>query len=159
MSKFKNIGTSQEKIDSLSLATGSSKFVDDFQFNDALQIAFLYSPHAHAIIKKLDASPALEMDGVVDVFYYDNVEQNLHTTAGQGFPEPSPYDALIFDNKVRYVGDRVAAVLAENKQIAERAANKIDVEYEKLDPIFDSEKALEPGAPLLHDKDKAYMPI
>jgi len=159
MPEFKNVGHSQEKIDSLSLATGSARFVDDFELQEALQVVFLYSPHAHAIITELDASEALDMEGVYDVFYYGNVKQNLHTTAGQGYPEPSPYDSLIFDKKVRYVGDRVAAVLAETKKIAEKALNKIKVKYNKLEPVFDSEKALQEDAPLLHDKDEAYMPI
>ncbi|MBU4444492.1 aldehyde oxidase, partial [bacterium] len=91
MNKYTIIGKSKEKIDSLSLATGASKFVDDFDLNDPLYLAFLYSPHAHAEILDIDDRDVRNITGVVDVFHYQNVKPVLHTTAGQGFPEPSPY--------------------------------------------------------------------
>jgi len=100
MTKYTIIGKSEKKIDSLSLATGSSKFVDDFKLKDPLYLAILYSPHAHANIVNIDDSVARELPGVIDVFHYKNVKPILHTTAGQGFPEPSPYDTVLFDTKV-----------------------------------------------------------
>ncbi len=158
MREFKSIGKNVRKIDSLSLATGEEKFVDDFPLDNPLHIKLLYSPHAHAIIKSIDTSPAVTMYGVVTILDYRNTPDTLHTTAGQGFPEPSPYDTRVFDKKVRFVGDRVALVAAETEKIAEEAISKIKVEYELLEPLFDPEHAMNPDAPRLHGDD-AYAPI
>ena len=75
-----------------------------------------------------------------------------HTTAGQAWPEPSPYDTYLLDNKVRFVGDRVAAVAAESRAIAEQALRLIEVDYEVLPAVFDMEQAMAPGAPVIHDE-------
>jgi len=158
MTKYTIIGKSEKKIDSLSLATGSSKFVDDFKLKDPLYLAILYSPHAHANIVNIDDSVARELPGVIDVFHYKNVKPILHTTAGQGFPEPSPYDTVLFDTKVRFVGDRVAMVAAESREIASEAVKLISVEYSALEPLFDPEKAMMDGAPRLHGSDR-FTPI
>ena len=86
----------------------------------------LFSPHAHAIIKSIDISTAEKMPGVVCILHPFNVgERVMHTTAGQGFPEPSPYDTTLFDEKVRFVGDKVAIVAAETHEEATAAAKKI----------------------------------
>ncbi len=158
MKNLNTIGKSKKKIDALSLATGSAKFTDDFYVKDPLFVSFLYSPHAHAKILNIDDKNAREINGVVDILHYKNVKQKLHTTAGQGYPEPSPYDTVLFDKKMRYVGDRVAAVIADNKQIADDAVKQIKVEYKILKPVFDSEEALEKDAPIIHDEN-SYMPI
>ena len=76
-----------------------------------------------------------------------------YTTAGQGHPEPSPYDTRMFDTKVRFVGDRVAAVAAESLAAARAAAALIAVDYEQLDPVLSIDAALAPGAPVIHDED------
>jgi putative selenate reductase molybdopterin-binding subunit len=152
MNNYTIVGKSVKKIDSLSLATGTGKYVDDFELKDPLYLALLYSPYAHANILSIDDSKARQMNGVVDVFHYQNVKPILHTTAGQGFPEPSPYDTVLFDNKVRFVGDRVAMVAAESREIAAEAVKKIDVEYQILESLFD------PDAPQLHGDD-CYAPI
>ncbi|MEA1986848.1 MAG: molybdopterin cofactor-binding domain-containing protein [Candidatus Marinimicrobia bacterium] len=159
MKKLNTIGKSKKKIDALSLATGSAKFTDDFEIKNSLFVSFLYSPHAHAEIKSIDDKDAKLMEGVIDVLHYQNVKkQKLHTTAGQGYPEPSPYDTVMFDKKMRFVGDRVAVVIAESKKIADDAVKKIKVEYDILEAVFDSEKALEKNAPRIHGEDR-YMPI
>lgn len=154
MKTYTIIGKSEKKIDSLSLATGASKFVDDFDLNDPLYLALLYSPHAHAEIIDIDDSEARKLPGVADVFHYKNVKPILHTTAGQGFPEPSPYDTVLFDTKMRFVGDRVAMVAAESLEIAAEALKLIKVEYKVLKPLFDPEKAMTAGAPILHGPDR-----
>jgi len=158
MSKFSRVGKSVVKIDSLSLATGSEKFTDDFFVENPLHISVLYSPHAHAKIEAIDDSEALKMKGVAGVYSCRNVKRVLHTTAGQGFPEPSPYDTVLFDDVMRYVGDRVAIVAAETKEIADDALKKIKVKYRELEPLFDPEKAMEKGSPRLHDSTK-YSPV
>jgi len=78
-----------------------------------------------------------------------------YTTAGQGWPEPSPYDTVLFDKKVRYVGDRVAAVAAETEEAALEALRKIKVEYKILPAVFSIDEALAPGAPIIHDEPDA----
>jgi len=82
-----------------------------------------------------------------------NTPTKRYTTAGQGYPEPSPYDNRMFDTKVRFIGDRVAAVAAETKEIAEKAAALIDVEYELLPAVLSIDEALAEGAPVIHDEE------
>ena len=144
---FKQVNTSVTKIDALQLALGKDSYVADFVPNDALIIKMLWSPHAHARIKKLDVSKAEKMPGVKAVLWYGNVPRIAHCTAGQGFPEPSPYDTFMFDKKVRFVGDRVAAVAAETEEQALAALEVIKVEYELLKPVFTLDEAMAPGAP------------
>ena len=153
------VGHNVEKVDALALACGGQLFTDDFPVPDALTGALLYSPHAHARITRLDVSKAEALPGVHVVLWHGNVPRVLHTTAGQGAPEPSPYDTALFDNKVRYVGDRVAAVAAETPEIARRALGLIEVEYEVLEPVFDARTADAPGAPVIHDEEDAWIPI
>ncbi|RKY95450.1 MAG: aldehyde oxidase, partial [Candidatus Hydrothermota bacterium] len=157
MKKFSIIGKSIKKIDALSLATGTEKFTADFKVEEPLHLAILYSPYAHAEIISIDISEALGLQGVVDVLYQENTPRVLFTTAGQGFPEPSPYDTYIFDKKVRFVGDKVAAVLAESPEIAREALKKIKVEYKLLKPIFDPENAMAKDAPVIHDDGEHAM--
>lgn len=158
MSDYTIIGKSEKKIDSLSLATGACQFTDDFELKEPLYLAQLYSPHAHAEILNIDDSEARKLPGVVDVFHYQNVKPVLHTTAGQGFPEPSPYDSVLFDMKMRFIGDRVAMVAAEDQKIANNALKLIKVEYKILEPLFDPEKAMDKNAPKLHGTDR-FTPI
>ena len=160
MRELKSVGRSTTKIDSLALATGQERFTADLAPPGSLVCKLLYSPHAHAEVTRLDADAARRSPGVVEIFSYLNVPRILHTTAGQGFPEPSPYDAVLFDSRVRYVGDRVAMVAAESEQAAQEALKKIQVEYRVLEAVFDPEAALQPGAPLLHGgEDHAAIPV
>jgi putative selenate reductase molybdopterin-binding subunit len=151
---FFSVGKSVEKIDSLSLAVGEDKFTDDFHVENPLYISFLYSPHAHALIKNIDTSEALKVPGVVDIISHKNAPMTLHTTAGQSYPEPSPYDTRLFDRKVRYVGDRVALAAAETLEAAEEAVKKIKVEYKVLEPLFDIEKSMDTSSPTVHEDDE-----
>lgn len=150
--KGKVVGKNVVKTDALALASGKPMYTDDFKVDGMLQAKILYSPHAHARIKSIDTSKAETMSGVHAVLCYKNVPRVLHTTAGQGWPEPSPYDAVMFDDKVRYVGDRVAAVAAETEEIAREALKQIKVDYEVLPAVFDPERAMDEGAPVIHDE-------
>lgn len=156
MKKYTTVGKPEKKVDSLSLATGSSKFVDDFELIDALHCKLVYSPYAYAEILDIDDSTVRAVEGVVDVLHYKNVKQILHTSAGQGFPEPSPYDCLIFDSTMRFVGDRVAMIVADSEKIAEQAVKLLDVKYKILEPLFDPERSMDPMSPKLHDASHAY---
>ena len=152
MSEFKVVNKSVPKIDSLSLALGKPVFADDIELRGMLHAKILWSPHAHARIKNIDTSEAEALPGVHAVLCYKNVPRVAHTTAGQGWPEAAPYDMVTFDSKVRYVGDRVAAVAAETEEIAEKALRLIKVEYEPLPTVFDPERAMDEGAPVIHDE-------
>jgi len=161
MKKYRHVKYSEQKIDAISLATGEALFTDDFTKPDMLYLAVLRSPHAFARIRELDDSPARELDGVVEVFSHKNVPRVMFTTAGQGYPEPSPYDKALFDTLVRFAGDEVAIVAAETEEIAREALNLIRVDYEILTPLLDYSKALNEDAPIVHpEKDaKAMIPV
>jgi len=157
--KFTSVNKNKYKLDGLGLVCGTQKFTADVDVPDLLHIKILTSPHAHAVIKNIDTDEAVKMPGVVAVYTWKDVPRVPHTTAGQGYPEPSPYDTYILDGKVRYIGDRVAIVAAETLQIAEEAARKIKVEYEILPAVFDPEKAMQSGAPIIHDEPDCKAPI
>ena len=156
---FKQVNHSVTKVDAKQLALGKPSYVADFAPRDALIVKMLWSPHPHARIVSMDVSAAEKMPGVKGVLWHGNVPRIPHTTAGQGFPEPSPYDTFMFDTKVRFVGDRVAAVAAETEEQAKAALAKIKVVYEKLKPVFSLDEAMAEGAPIIHDEPEAYVPI
>jgi putative selenate reductase molybdopterin-binding subunit len=157
MAELTRVGKSPAKIDALSLATGSELFCDDHRIDGVLETVLLYSPHAHAEILSVDTREAEAMEGVVDILSCENVSPVLHTSAGQGFPEPSPYDALLFERRMRFVGDRVALVVAESTAAARRAAAAVKVEYRQLPPLLDPEKA-EAGPRLHSGEEHAKIP-
>lgn len=154
---LRHVGKDREKVDAAALARGQKAFVEDRVDQDACHLKLLMSPHAHAWIKRIDVSKALEMPGVVDIVTHQNCPDRVYTTAGQGFPEPSPHDQRMFPRKVRHVGDRVAAVLAETPEQAEAALKAIVVEYEVLKPVLSIAEAKAPGAPVIHHGDVSYV--
>jgi putative selenate reductase molybdopterin-binding subunit len=149
---LRSVGKSERRVDSVKLATGRGTFVDDIALPQMLYARILHSPHAHARITRIDAAHARSMPGVAAVLTHHDVPRVPYTTAGQGWPEPSPYDAVMLDSKVRFVGDRVAVVAAEDPELAQRACDAIRVEYEMLPAIFDPEQSMRPGAPVIHDQ-------
>jgi putative selenate reductase molybdopterin-binding subunit len=156
---MKVVGKSAVKVDGVGLVCGTRKFVDDFDVPGTLVGKILASPHAHAQIKRIDTSRAEKMPGVHAVLCYKNVPRIVHTTAGQGYPEPSPYDTFIFDKKVRYAGDRVAAVAADSAEIAAEALKLIKVDYDVLPAILDAKQAMNLQAPVIHDEPEAKVVI
>ncbi|MCB2224021.1 MAG: molybdopterin-dependent oxidoreductase [Actinobacteria bacterium] len=153
--KFHVVGHAEQKVDAHQLITGKPVFAGDASFTGTLYVALLTSPHAHARITSIDTSRAEALEGVALILDHRNTPSKRYTTAGQGYPEPSPYDNRMFDTKVRFVGDRVAAVAAETKAIAEEAASLIDVEYEVLPAVLSIDEAMADGAPVIHDEDDA----
>ncbi|MBZ0305998.1 MAG: molybdopterin-dependent oxidoreductase [Anaerolineae bacterium] len=147
------VGKPETKVDSLKLVKGNPAFVDDVEMRGMLHAKLLTSPHAHAHIISIDDSEARNMPGVHAVIHCFNVPRVKYASGGQSYPNPKPYDQVSFDTKVRYVGDRVAAVAAETPEIAEEAIKRIRVEYKILPAVFDAEEAMQPGAPLIHDED------
>jgi len=150
--EFTVVGRSERKVDGVSLVTGKPKFVADVDLPETLHVKILRSPHAHACIKAIDTSKAETLAGVACVLTHVNTPATRYTTAGQGYPEPSPYDSRMFDTKVRFVGDRVAAVAAETEGAAEEALKLIDVAYEELPAVLSIGEALADGAPVIHDE-------
>jgi probable selenate reductase molybdenum-binding subunit len=157
--KFKEVAKNRQKVDGIGLVTGKASFTDDFFRPGMLYGKILASPHAHARIKKITTRKAEALSGVKTVLTYRDLPRIPHTTAGQGFPEPSPYDTFILDRKVRYVGDRVAAVAAETPEIATQALKLIEVEYQVLPPVLDPRLAQKPAAPVIHDEPEAHCII
>ena len=152
---YRVVGKNERRVDALKLALGRGTYTDDLALEGTLHLKLLWSPHAHAHIVSIDTSAAERVPGVVLILHHGNVPRIPYTTAGQGHPEPSPYDQFVFPRKVRFVGDRVACVAAETERAAARAVQLIDVEYELLEPVFDPRRAIEPGAPVIHDEPEA----
>jgi CO/xanthine dehydrogenase Mo-binding subunit len=148
------VGQSVNKLDGPALVTGQAVFTDDFTLPQMLFGKILWSSRAHARIRTIDTIAAERLPEVRLILHHGNVPRVAYTTAGQGFPEPSPYDSFIFDRKVRFVGDRVAAVFADNLIAAQEAVGLIQVEYEDLPAIFQPEEATQPNAPIIHDEEE-----
>jgi putative selenate reductase molybdopterin-binding subunit len=146
------VGKPEAKVDAVKLAKGNPAFVDDIELRGMLYAKLLTSPHAHARILDIDDSEAKALPGVHAVIHYKNVARVKYASGGQSYPNPPPLDQVSFDTKVRYVGDRVAAVAAETLEIAEEALRRIRVSYEVLPAVFDERDAIQPGAPIIHDE-------
>jgi len=144
-----------EKYDARKIVTGEAKYTSDYrrEFPDLLETAVLRSDVAHAHVTEIDTSGAEEMDGVHAVLTPDSeiVPDTVYTSAGQGYPEPTPWDLRVLRKKVRMVGDPIVAVAAEDKRTAERAVRKISVEYDELEPVLDFREAMDPEAPQIHE--------
>lgn len=150
--ELKVVGKPEIKVDALKLAKGNPAFVDDIDLRGMLHGKLLTSPHAHARILDIDDSEARALPGVHAVIHYKNVARVRYASGGQSYPNPKPWDQVSFDNKVRHVGDRVAAVAAETPEIAEEAVKRIHVRYEVLPAVFDENEAIRAGAPVIHDE-------
>ena len=148
---WQTVGKPEIKLDAVKLVQGKPAFAADFEKRGLLHAKVLHSPHAHALIKNIDASKALALEGVAAVLTWKDLPRVVYSTAGQSDPIPGPLDAFSLDKKVRFVGDRVAFVAAESPEIAEKALSLIEVEYEVLTPILDSRQAM--GSPIrIHDE-------
>lgn len=145
------VGKVKPKIDGRQLVAGWKSFVEDRVEPGACALVVLRSPHAHAYITRIDTSEAEKMPGVITIITHENCPDVFYMQAGQGNPEPSPHDHRLFNRKVRHVGDRVAAIVAETEDQAVAAREKIKVEYEVLKPVFTVEEAMAPDAPLVHN--------
>lgn len=154
---LRHVGKNRRKVDGYQLARGAAAYVEDRVRPGHCHLKILGSPHAHAYIKRIDTSRAEALPGVVLVVTHKNCPDVWYTTAGQGFPEPSPYDRKMFGEKVLHVGDRVAAVVAETEEIARAALGLLEVDYEVLPPVLTIDQAKAPGAPILHHSTVEYV--
>ena len=156
--EYRNVGRSVAKIDSLALAAGSELYADDYRLDRPLHCVLVYSSEAHAEIAKIDVDKARGVPGVVDILTHENVPRIWHTTAGQGYPEPSPYDTVLFDTSVRFVGDRVALVAAESREKAAEAAELVRVDYRPLPALFEPTEAEGSGIRVHGDEEYPAIP-
>ncbi|MFM8530575.1 MAG: molybdopterin cofactor-binding domain-containing protein, partial [Ilumatobacteraceae bacterium] len=146
------VGKPEIKVDALKLVKGNPAFSDDVEMRGMLTAMVLRSPHAHARIIDIDDSEARSLPGVHSVIHYKNTARVMYASGGQSWPNPLPWDQVSFDNKVRHVGDRVAAVAAESPEIAHEALKLIKVTYEVLPFNLDERLAMAPGTPVIHDE-------
>lgn len=153
--EYRSVGKSVRKKDSLQLLLGKPVYTEDIA-PDALVVKLLRSPHANAMVKTIDASKAKKVPGVVDVYTWEDVPDQRFSNAGQTYPETSPYDRLIIDRHVRFVGDVVAIVAAENEKAAQTALSRIKVEYDVLEPVLDFRTAKD-NPVLVHPEDNWHM--
>ncbi len=150
--RYATVGRSEPKVDAAKLVQGRPAFTTDIEMRGMLVAKVLFSPIAHARIKKIDTTKAKALPGVAAVLTWQDLPRVVYSTAGQSDPIPGPLDAFSLDNKVRFVGDRVAFVAAETEEIATKALELIEVAYEPLPLLLDPADAMKPGAPILHDE-------
>ena len=139
------------------VVTGRAEYTMDTEIEGMLHLKVLHSPHAHARIVSIDKSAALAVPGVHRVYTWEDVPRKLFSTAIHTDHLVDPDDTYILDNVVRFVGQRVVAVLADTIGAAEEGCRKVVVDYEVLPAVFDPEQAMEFGAPQLHGSDDPFV--
>ncbi|MEU5919388.1 molybdopterin-dependent oxidoreductase [Streptomyces sp. NPDC047141] len=132
------------------VVTGRARYTFDVTVPGLLHMKLLRSPHPHARIVAIDTSAALRVPGVHAVLTHEDAPATLYSSARHEHPTEDPDDTRVLDDVVRYVGQRVAAVVADSEQAAEEGCRRIEVTYRELPHVTDPEAAMRPGAPVLH---------
>lgn len=142
------------KKDAMQLVTGQPVYVDDVTQRDCLCVKLLRSPHANAIVKSINKTAAMKVPGMEAIFTWEDVDQDgrRYTQAGQTYPEASPYDRLVIDRHVRFVGDVVAILAGADEKCVDKAMKLVKVEYEVLEPVLDFHTAKD-NPVLVHPED------
>jgi len=135
------VNTPVRKKDSMALVTGQPVYTDDISPKDCLVVKVLHSPHAHAIIEEINTDTAKKVPEIECILTHEDVPKVRFTLAGQTFPEFSPYDRYILEDRVRFVGDAVAVVAGKTEKAVDKALKLIKVKYKILDSILDLRKA------------------
>lgn len=158
--RMKYVNQPIRKKDAMALVTGKPVYTDDIAPKDCLVVKVLRSPHAHAEILEIKKDIAEKLPGIVCILTYEDVPQKRFTMAGQTYPEPSPYDRLILDKRVRFVGDAVAIVAGETEKAVDQAMKVIKVKYNVLEPVLDFHEAKD-NPILVHPEDnwQALCPV
>ncbi len=151
MEKFRYIGKTVKRVDAKDKATGAIKYMSDLSFPNMLWGKILRAKYPHALIKGIDTSKAKILPGVAAVVTWKDIP------GLNGFGIVVPDQPVLCEDKVRYIGDAVAAVAAETKEIAEEAVKLIDVEYEPLPIVDDPIKAMQPDAPKVHRDGNVHL--
>lgn len=148
------------KKDAKALVTGKPVYTDDLAPKNCLIVKVLRSPHANAMIQSIDTSAASRVQGIACVLTWEDVPKKRFTMAGQTYPEASPYDRLILDQQVRFVGDAVAIVAGETEKAVDKALKLIRVKYEVLPAVLDFRTAKD-NPVLVHPEDNwhALCPV
>ncbi|MEU9299956.1 molybdopterin cofactor-binding domain-containing protein [Streptomyces sp. NPDC048269] len=153
----KAVGTSVGAPAAEDVVTGRAEFTMDTRMEGMLHLKVLHSPHAHARIVSIDKTAALAVPGVHRVYTWEDVPRRRYTTAIHTDHLVDPDDTYILDDTVRFVGQRVVAVLADTVGAAEEGCRKVAVEYEVLPAVFDPEAAMADGAPQLHGWEDPFV--
>ena len=154
MSQLNNVNKPFRKKDAMQLVTGQPVYMDDLAPKDCLIVKLLRSPHANAIVKTINTAVAKKVPGIEAIFTWEDVPQDgrRFTQAGQTYPEASPYDRLVIDRHVRFVGDVVAIVAGKDEKCVEKALKLIKVEYDVLEAVLDYHTAKD-NPILVHPED------
>jgi len=134
------------------VVTGHARFTLDVAIDGLLHMKLARSPHAHARILSIDTRAALALPGVRAVLTHDDAPKIAFSTARHQDRTMDPDDTLVLDSVVRFIGQRVAAVVADTEAAAEEGCRRLGIEYEILPAVFDPEGAMQDGAPVIHDK-------
>ncbi len=155
--EYKSVNQPVRKKDAMQLLLGKPVYLDDLTPSDALVVKILRSPHPNALVQEIRTEAARKVPGVAAVYTWEDVPKNRFTIAGQTYPEPSPYDRLILDRHVRFVGDAVAIIAAESEKAALKAMKLIKVTYELLEPVLDFRTAKD-NPVLVHPEEDWFPP-
>lgn len=136
---MKTVNKGVRKKDAMQLLTGKPVYTNDLAPAECLIVKLLRSPHANAVIEDINTDIAMKVKGIEAIYTWRDIPegQRRFTCAGQTYPEPSPYDRLILDKHVRFVGDVVAIVAGENEKCVDKAMSLIKVKYKVLTPLLD----------------------
>lgn len=148
---------SEKRREDPGLITGKTRFVDDIRLAEerpaVLSLLVVRSPYAHARLEKIDSEAARALPGIVDVITGQDLAGKLKPLESMGFPGMKQAPRLLLaSEKVRYIGDPVAVILAENRSVAEDARDLLEIDYTPLESVTDPEEAARPGAPLLYEE-------
>ena len=159
---MKYVNKPVRKKDAMQLVTGKPVYMDDIAPKDCLIVKLLRSPHANAIVTSINKIAAMKVDGIEAIYTWEDIPQDgrRYTQAGQTYPEMSPYDRLLLDRHVRYVGDVVAIVAGRDEKCVDKALKLIKVQYEVLEPVLDFHKAKD-NPILVHPEDnwESLVPV
>ena len=149
------VGKREVRVDAFDKATGRTKYYEDLMPRDALYVRIKHSTIAHGFVKSVDKSAAEAIPGVVKVLTCFDVPEHPFPTAGHPWSmDPGHQDVAdrhLLNRHVRYYGDDVAVVIAENEVAAMQGVRALQVEYEELPLVLDAQEAMKPGAPQLHE--------